>query len=643
MSMKSLFRDAIALALLLVLFCIGKDNLPWISVLIVCIIWLYRNRDCSVIAVATLMAVICIPRWSSAMPQCTQAEVISVSASSATLQNGRQRFTVYTDEMLIPDQIYSFDACFEPVQSSSHFFTSSYSDYLKQQGVYWKLTSQKLTLQKKKTTVRSILYEKILETDDESKTIYLRTLLNITEKDIPYSWLDLYGFSFSGIILVTDGLLKYMADQKKRTIIRIVLELFLYTAFACPLIILLHLCKDVLQLTSLDRYGRCGWSLIIPLLVSPYAYCSMAYIITAVYRICSVCMDRHTVWPYVLTLCANASIYGKSYPLLNLLYRRIMVLSGLIWYINIICLFAGIPLYMPLYDGIQLIISGLQKCCLIGSIKGAGFFFFAVFLLTFRHHTYFDRIVLVTYVIFTLTGLFHPFMELSFINVGQGDAILVRAPFAMADILIDTGKPSAFQTVDTFLSAKGITKLDAMIITHPDDDHAGNMEAIIQKYHPKQIITEHVSSFTVGPFVFYDLNTISDENENRSSIMNWFTFNGMKVMLCGDGDETSEETIVRTYGSLDVDLLKVGHHGSSTSSSDLFLDALRPETAVISAGNPSLYHHPSQITVQRLLSRHIPYVNTYEKGDITIVAIWKWNILMTSDGMISILSNKDID
>ena len=129
MSMKSLFRDAIALALLLVLFCIGKDNLPWISVLIVCIIWLYRNRDCSVIAVATLMAVICIPRWSSAMPQCTQAEVISVSASSATLQNGRQRFTVYTDEMLIPDQIYSFDACFEPVQSSSQRYSKRIIGY----------------------------------------------------------------------------------------------------------------------------------------------------------------------------------------------------------------------------------------------------------------------------------------------------------------------------------------------------------------------------------------------------------------------------------------------------------------------------------------------------------------------------------
>ena len=119
--------------------------------------------------------------------------------------------------------------------------------------------------------------------------------------------------------------------------------------------------------------------------------------------------------------------------------------------------------------------------------------------------------------------------------------------------------------------------------------------------------------------------------------MHWFTINGMQAMLCGDGDETSEEAIVRTYGSLPVHLLKAGHHGSSTSSSDLFLDTMQPQLVIFSAGSPSLYHHPSDTVIQRMLARHIPYLNTYEAGDITILAVWKWNILFASNGMISIL------
>ena len=125
--------------------------------------------------------------------------------------------------------------------------------------------------------------------------------------------------------------------------------------------------------------------------------------------------------------------------------------------------------------------------------------------------------------------------------------------------------------------------------------------------------------------------------------MNWISFNGRHVLLCGDGDAVSEEASVSAYGSLSVDMIKIGHHGSATSSSDLFLDTMRPELAVISAGSPSLYHHPSDETVQRLLARHIPYINTYEKGDITILGIGRKNILMTSDGMISILSNPASD
>ena len=119
--------------------------------------------------------------------------------------------------------------------------------------------------------------------------------------------------------------------------------------------------------------------------------------------------------------------------------------------------------------------------------------------------------------------------------------------------------------------------------------------------------------------------------------MLWFSINGMKVMLCGDGDSDSERAVVETYGEIPVDVLKAGHHGSATSSSDLFLDAIRPKVIMITAGSPDLYHHPSADTLQRYLARHIPYIYTFEQGDMTILCIFRWNVLITSSGQVGIV------
>lgn len=635
--MKTLQEDSLALCILLILFSIGKDTVPIISGVMVCIIWLRRHKNRSIFAVVGLLVILACPRWSQKMPSFGQGRVVFVTSSSAIIENGRYRCVIYPDEMPVIDQVYSFEPSFEPVQESSHFFTSSYSSYLKHQGVFWQITDHHPILKTERSTFRSFLFTMIQKRDPQERSILLRTVLNISDADLPYSWLHQYGFSFGGIVLVADGLLRYILDEKKRKWIRIVLSLFLYFSFGCPIIVLLYLSRDSLSVFTQDRYTGCGWSLIVPLLINPDAVFSFAYIITAGWRICTLTCRKGTWWPITITTLMQSLSSGISYPLINLLYRSIMIITGICWYAGLFHLIYGIPLFIPFYQGMQICMNWLQIIHLQGSIKGAGIFFFAGFLWTMRKMGHLDRVVLISYAVFCMMGLFHPFMEISFINVGQGDSILIRGPFASSNILVDTGKPSCWKTVDTFLQAKGIDHLDGLIITHSDDDHDGNLEAVKEKYSPSIIIDEHADSFTIEPFVFHDLNPCNDDNENRSSLMHWFTINGMQVMLCGDGDETSEETIVRTYGSLPVHLLKAGHHGSSTSSSDLFLDTMQPQLVIFSAGSPSLYHHPSDTVIQRMLARHIPYLNTYEAGDITILAVWKWNILFASNGMISIL------
>lgn len=222
-------------------------------------------------------------------------------------------------------------------------------------------------------------------------------------------------------------------------------------------------------------------------------------------------------------------------------------------------------------------------------------------------------------------------------ELGQGDSILIRAPFNQDNILIDTGKPSAYTSLTNLLDAKGIHTIHTFIITHADDDHSGNKETILEDYDVKQCITSHQDLIQSNKFQLIDLNEIESDDENESSIVNVFNLNGKQVCLMADATTGSEKDILDHYQSLKCDILKLGHHGSKTSSSDKFLDQVQPKLALISAGSYSIYHHPSEETIQKLLKRHIPYFNTKEEGDITILCFSHFNLFITSSFHIGLL------
>ena len=234
------------------------------------------------------------------------------------------------------------------------------------------------------------------------------------------------------------------------------------------------------------------------------------------------------------------------------------------------------------------------------------------------------------FLLFQLFGLFHPLAEITFINVGQGDAILVRAPFRTADILVDTGKPSQWNALNGFLEGKGIRRLNTMVITHADKDHSGNMDTVKKEYRPKQVITEHQPEIHAGMYTFYDLNEIRNEDENESSIVLFFRMNGKKILLMGDSTVHTEDTLVRSGIDLQADFLKLSHHGSHTGSGDLFLDTVQPKLAIVSSGAYEIYHHPSPETIERLNKRHIPYLDTKEEGDISVFCLPGCCLLLTS-------------
>ena len=251
--------------------------------------------------------------------------------------------------------------------------------------------------------------------------------------------------------------------------------------------------------------------------------------------------------------------------------------------------------------------------------------------------------------------------EVTFIDVGQGDSILIKQPFGKGVYLIDTGGVMNFDReewekrrtkfdpganiVVPLLKSKGIRKIDILVLTHNDQDHIGGGEAILEAIHVEKILISEALKEGFEETLLWkkavqkqipimygkrgqgwqsggDRFQIIHPNEftvdaNESSLVLFATINGVKWLFTGDVGERGEKEIIEKFPNLHVDILKVGHHGSKTSSSEALLEAVNARIAVISAGVNNRYGHPHQEVLDALQSNSMTVLRTDLHGDIS--------------------------
>ncbi|MBO5302758.1 MAG: MBL fold metallo-hydrolase [Lachnospiraceae bacterium] len=234
------------------------------------------------------------------------------------------------------------------------------------------------------------------------------------------------------------------------------------------------------------------------------------------------------------------------------------------------------------------------------------------------------------------------FLQVHFMDVGQGDATLITCNGE--SMLIDAGDNSKGTTVQQYLLKQNIDKLDYVIGTHPDADHVGGLDVIISKFDCEKIfltgeerdtdtyrdvlsamdyrnyemvVPNAGEEYTLGDATFTiegPLMLGSDSNEN--SIVIHLEHGENSFLLVGDAGEEEEKDILSTGRNIQADVYKVGHHGSKTSTSAEFLEAVQPEYAVISVGEDNRYGHPSAEVLNQLRAQDIEVFRTDEQGSI---------------------------
>lgn len=238
-------------------------------------------------------------------------------------------------------------------------------------------------------------------------------------------------------------------------------------------------------------------------------------------------------------------------------------------------------------------------------------------------------------------------LEVDFIDVGQADSILVRqGEHAM---LVDAGNNADASTVVGYLTKQGIKQLDVVVGTHPHEDHIGSLDKVIQSFGIGQVIMPKATtttktfadviaaikakgltittpvpgnSFKLGDASVTILapNAAKYDDLNNYSVVLRVVYGGTSFLLTGDAQAVSEAEMLASGRTLKADVLKVGHHGSVSSTTDAFLAKVAPAYAVISVGKGNDYGHPARSTMQRLKVHGIPVYRTDENGTIAAVS-----------------------
>ncbi len=255
----------------------------------------------------------------------------------------------------------------------------------------------------------------------------------------------------------------------------------------------------------------------------------------------------------------------------------------------------------------------------------------------------------------------NPYGKVTMINVGQGDSILIELPFRKAVYLIDAGGAPFFGAQEDWqvrrnpfdvgkdivipvLKAEGIRKIDKLILTHGDEDHIGGAKAILEQVkvnelvygkskqfennekellmaaNEKKIKVSFVASgmsWRKGMHSFHILGpTGNEESKNDRSIILYTKLGGVAWLFMGDAEQNSEVNFVRRYSNIQAEVLKVGHHGSKTSTSEQLLQSVQPKVALISVGRGNSYGHPHEEVLSRLEAKGIRIFRTDIDGAI---------------------------
>ena len=555
---------------------------------------------------------------------CKEAEkgiytISEIKQSYYVAKNQRTRVLVQSDlDLNFKDQI-QVDSL-EPIHTDDNFTLFSFTKYNASKNVFYKTKS--IRILKKSTSLKSKLYAYI--SSQKNSKVLLSLYYGIHEDTIDEIY-TMLGYGYISAYFIVFNLLKRKYEDKKIRISLLVLSILFGSFFVFTLSLTRFILYQISYLFFKSKSNQIGFTILCFLILYPTQVLSISFVLPILLQLVSYFCTEHKWIVQKMVLISVLFIYFKKVDIVSfLLFNLLRKLYG--------CVFL-LGMFIPDFVTLKIPSIKIHYAPQFVFI----FIFIVVYIQCLKH---FKWKYMILFLIPFLEVFCNPFFQVYTLNIGQGECSVIVEPFYKSVVMIDCGQSLYRDNVERiifpFLENKNIHTIDTLILTHDDFDHSGGYDRLKEKVKIKQVIKDSKDKVNVEyPFYLLLQERIS-KDENDSSIISYFTYDHLNYLFMGDASKEIEKQLMDTY-DLKADVIKVGHHGSNTSSDAAFLDSLDCRIALISAGYKNKYDHPSTETLKTLDHLHIHTFCTSTNGSIAIYSLHDFAFVVTNDGLFGII------
>lgn len=555
---------------------------------------------------------------------CKEAEkgiytISEIKQSYYVAKKQRTRVLVQSDlDLNFNDQI-QVDSL-ESIHTDDNFTLFSFTKYNASKNVFYKTRDVRLI--KKSTSLKSKLYAYI--SSQKNSKVLLSLYYGIHEDTIDEIY-TMLGYGYISAYFIVFNLLKRKYEDKKIRISLLILSILFGSFFVFTLSLTRFILYQISYLFFKSKSDQIGFTILCFSILYPIQVLSISFVLPILLQLVSYFCTEHKWIVQKMVLISILFIYFKKVDIVSfLLFNLLRKLYGCVFLLGMF-----IPDFLTLKIP-SLTIHYAPQFVFI-------FIFIVVYIQCLKH---FKWKYMILFLIPFLEVFCNPFFQVYTLNIGQGDCSVIVEPFYKSVVMIDCGQSLYRDNVERiifpFLENKNIHTIDTLILTHDDFDHSGGYDCLKEKVKIKQVIKDSKDKVNVEyPFYLLLQERIS-KDENDSSIISYFTYDHLNYLFMGDASKEIEKQLMDTY-DLKADVIKVGHHGSNTSSDAAFLDSLDCKIALISAGYKNKYDHPSTETLTTLDHLHIHTFCTSTDGSIAIYSLHHFAFIVTNDGLFGII------
>lgn len=555
---------------------------------------------------------------------CKEAEkgiytISEIKQSYYVAKNQRTRVLVQSDlDLNFKDQIQVNSL--EPIHTDDNFTLFSFTKYNASKNVFYKTRDVRLI--KKSTSLKSKLYAYI--SSQKNSKVLLSLYYGIHEDTIDEIY-TMLGYGYISAYFIVFNLLKRKYEDKKIRISLLILSILFGSFFVFTLSLTRFILYQISYLFFKSKSDQIGFTILCFSILYPTQVLSISFVLPILLQLVSYFCTDYKWIVQKMVLISVLFIYFKKVDIVSLLlFNLLRKFYGCVFLLGMfIPDFATLKIpsltihYAPQYIFILAFIVVYIQC-----LKHFKWKYMILFLLPF------------------LEVFCNPFFQVYTLNIGQGDCSVIVEPFYKSVVMIDCGQSLYRDNVERiifpFLENKNIHTIDTLILTHDDFDHSGGYDHLKEKVKIKQVIKNSKDKVNVEYPFYLLLQERMAKDENDSSIISYFTYDHLNYLFMGDASKEIEKQLMDAY-DLKADVIKVGHHGSNTSSDAAFLDSLDCRIALISAGYKNKYDHPSTETLKTLDHLHIHTFCTSTNGSIAIYSLHDFAFIVTNDGLFGII------